>query len=51
MYSEVGAIDRLYGPKTKGVVKAFQHENHLEVDGTVNPETWTALFSPEAISR
>lgn len=36
---DVGAIDGIYGKKTKEAVIAFQKENGLKVDGIAGPET------------
>lgn len=38
-----GAIDGIYGPKTKEAVKYFQRKNGLAVDGIVGPKTAAAL--------
>lgn len=38
-----GAIDGIYGPKTKEAVKYFQRKNGLVVDGIVGPKTAAAL--------
>ncbi|MBO5395144.1 MAG: spore cortex-lytic enzyme [Clostridia bacterium] len=38
-----GAIDGIYGPKTKAAVKYFQRKNGLTVDGIVGPKTAAAL--------
>ena len=39
----VGAIDGIFGVKTREAVKAFQAENGLTVDGIVGPKTWAKL--------
>jgi peptidoglycan hydrolase-like protein with peptidoglycan-binding domain len=33
-----------FGPATEAVVRAFQKEKHLGVDGIVGPQTWAALW-------
>ena len=38
-----GAVDGIYGPKTKAAVKSFQKKNGLSVDGVVGPKTAAAL--------
>ena len=38
-----GAIDGIYGPKTKQAVRYFQSKNGLAVDGIVGPKTAAAL--------
>ncbi len=38
-----GAVDGIYGPKTKTAVKNFQKKNGLTVDGIVGPKTAAAL--------
>ena len=37
-------IDGIFGIETYQAVKAFQSFAHLNIDGTVGPETWNALF-------
>ena len=36
-------VDGLYGPTTEEVVRKFQRDHDLIVDGRANPEVWTAL--------
>jgi peptidoglycan hydrolase-like protein with peptidoglycan-binding domain len=36
-------IDGDFGSVTEGVVKGFQQDNGLAVDGIVGPQTWSAL--------
>ncbi|MBE7074107.1 MAG: spore cortex-lytic enzyme [Clostridiales bacterium] len=38
-----GAIDGIYGPKTKEAVRYFQRKNGLAVDGIVGPKTAAAM--------
>lgn len=38
-----GAVDGIYGAKTKAAVKTFQRKNGLAVDGIVGPKTAAAL--------
>lgn len=38
-----GAIDGIYGPKTKEAVRYFQRKNGLAADGIVGPKTAAAL--------
>ncbi len=38
-------IDDDFGPATVRTVKAFQHENHMEVDGVVGKRSWDALWT------
>lgn len=38
-----GAVDGIYGPKTKAAVKSFQRKNGLVVDGIVGKKTAAAL--------
>jgi len=47
-YTEVGAPDGVFGKLTEAAVRRFQERNGLEVDGYVGPQTWKALFRPEA---
>ncbi len=39
-----GAIDGAFGGGVQSAVKVFQSANALPVDGTVGPQTWSALF-------
>ena len=41
---ELGAIDSIFGTRTREAVKAFQAENGLTVDGIVGPKTWAKLY-------
>ena len=40
---KVGAIDGIYGNNTKSAVIAYQHNNNLEPDGMVGPNTRSKL--------
>jgi len=39
------AADGLYGPQTESVVRAFQAEKGLVVDGKIGPATWAAAWA------
>ena len=38
------AVDGDFGPNTDRIVKQFQQENDLVVDGVVGPKTWQVLI-------
>jgi peptidoglycan hydrolase-like protein with peptidoglycan-binding domain len=38
-------VDGSYGPSTESVVRAFQKDKGLHVDGVVGPRTWAALWT------
>ena len=40
-----GAIDGVFGKKTKTAVTAFQLENNLDPDGIVGQKTWAVLWA------
>jgi hypothetical protein len=37
-------VDGVYGPATEAIVRAFQREKHLGVDGVVGPRIWVVLW-------
>ena len=41
----VGAIDGIFGEKTKNAVIDFQYSRGLDADGIVGEKTWNALFN------
>jgi hypothetical protein len=47
-YTQVGAVDGIYGPNTDAAVRTFQTLNDLEIDGILGPRTWERLFSTAA---
>ncbi|MCX8074104.1 MAG: peptidoglycan-binding protein [Clostridia bacterium] len=42
-YTEVGAIDGIFGSKTNAAVRKFQKDNNCNVDGVVGPQTRAAI--------
>ena len=38
-------VDGAYGPVTESVVRRFQEENGLSVDGHVGPKTWMMAWT------
>lgn len=38
------SVDGDFGPKTEAIVKQFQKEKKLSVDGLVGPATWRSIF-------
>lgn len=38
-------VDGLFGPQTESVVRRFQTEKHLGVDGVIGAKTWAAAWS------
>ena len=38
------AVDGIFGPQTDAAVKAFQTSKGLAANGTVDPNSWTALI-------
>ncbi len=45
-----GPIDGIWGRRTIAAVRAFQTDNHLEVDGVVGPQTAASLFGAHTIA-
>lgn len=39
------SVDGSYGPRTESVVRTFQGNKNLRVDGIVGPQTWAALWN------
>jgi len=37
-------VDAAFGPKTEGIVRAFQREKGLDADGLVGPQTWASWW-------
>jgi peptidoglycan hydrolase-like protein with peptidoglycan-binding domain len=50
-YTEVGAVDGRFGPKTKSAVLLFQEANRLTEDGVVDQKVWQVLFSEDTIAK
>lgn len=49
---EAKFVDGIFGPGTDQQVRMFQRNNHLQLDGVVGRNTWTALLKdPEAKVR
>lgn len=44
----VGAIDGVYGIRTRSAVRKFQQSQYLKPDGVVGQQTWVALQQPIA---
>ncbi|MBM6615911.1 peptidoglycan-binding protein [Desemzia sp. RIT804] len=44
-YTDVGPLDKKYGPQTTAAIKRFQKDNHLEIDGKCGPKTQKQLFN------
>ena len=38
-------VDGLYGEQTEAVVRAFQHDKRMGIDGLLGPKTWTAAWA------
>ena len=43
VYGFVLAVDGIFGNKTEGLVKQYQQDHGLVVDGIVGSATWTSL--------
>lgn len=41
----IGTADGIFGPKTDKVVRQYQAEKHLTVDGKCGIQTWTSIFT------
>jgi len=44
-------VDGDFGKTTEGIVRQFQAEKHLGVDGKVGPQTWAAIFATANVTR
>lgn len=42
-YGYTIAIDGIFGPQTKSVVRSWQQSNGLHIDGIIGPQTWASL--------
>ncbi len=45
---EIGPIDGVFGLRTEQVVREFQRQRNLPVDGLVGPQTWQELMASAA---
>jgi peptidoglycan hydrolase-like protein with peptidoglycan-binding domain len=45
---ELGAVDGIYGPRTRQAVTAFQRDENLRADGRIGPQTLAALGMSES---
>lgn len=43
IYGSVLNVDGIFGSKTESLVKQYQEDNHLVVDGIVGANTWKSL--------
>lgn len=48
--SKSGTVDKIFGSRTREMVKAFQSANGLTVDGAVGKDTWPKLNDKSAVS-
>jgi hypothetical protein len=48
--SKDGKVDKIFGGRTKKMVKDFQSANNLKDDGAVGPLTWAKLNDSSAVS-
>lgn len=46
----IGSADGYFGNKTLTVVKQFQTEKKLQVDGIIGPDTWNAAFRTDNVT-
>lgn len=49
-WTSIGSADGYFGPKTLSVVKQFQQEKGLYVDGIVGPDTWNTAFRTDNVT-
>lgn len=49
-YTQVGAIDGIFGSNTGQAVRDFQRDNGLAVDGIVGPRTWARLHGSAPVA-
>lgn len=47
--SKSGNVDKIFGSRTKAMVKDFQRANGLNDDGSVGKDTWPKLNDPNAV--
>jgi N-acetyl-anhydromuramyl-L-alanine amidase AmpD len=44
-YARIDLGPQRFGPQTLAAVLEFQHRSHLDADGVVGPQTWSALMA------